>query len=363
VPTDIPIERAVRIGVVGLGQIAELCLATYRDNPDANVVALCDRDHDRLDARAKDWPDAARFTDLEAFLATDIDLVEVLVPTPLHVDVVVAALEAGHHVQVQKPIACSLDEADRMLAARDRAGALLRIMEDYLFYEPLTVLRDVVASGEIGEPAGVHMKMVATGSGGWEVAPSSWMWQLEQTRRGLGILTFDDGWHKFAVARWLFGPVARVMGWVGRTPVGGGFEVDAPATVMWEHTSGLRGVLDLTFAPDTYWRSEYYSCDERVEVTGTRGFARVNRVTAHGLQVPAVEVYTDGRLRSYHALADDLASSFAKSTAHVLSWLRTGHGELLLDGEAAREVLSFVLAALQSSVDDRPIMLTPPARY
>ena len=38
-PTDVPIDRPVRIGVVGLGQIAELCLATYRNNPDADVVA------------------------------------------------------------------------------------------------------------------------------------------------------------------------------------------------------------------------------------------------------------------------------------------------------------------------------------
>jgi predicted dehydrogenase len=357
VPTDIPVTPPVRVGVVGLGQVAELCLATYRDNPDAEVLALCDRDPDRLAARAREWPSASCFTELEPFLASDVDLVEVLVPTPFHADVVVAALDAGHHVQVQKPVACSLEEADRMLAARDRAGAVLRVMEDYLFYEPLHVLRDVVESGEIGEPAGVHMKMVATGRGGWDVGVSSWLWLLEQTRRGLGILTFDDGWHKFAVSHWLFGPVARVMGWVGRTPVGGGFEVDAPATVMWDHASGLRGVLDLTFAPDTYWRSDYYACDERIEVTGTKGFARVNRVTARGLQIPAVEVYAEGRLRSYHALADDLPSSFAKSTAHMLSWLRTGTGQLLLDGDTARDVLSFVLAALRSSVEDRPVTL------
>jgi predicted dehydrogenase len=342
-------DRPVRIGILGLGQIYELTGPTYRDRDDAEIVALCDRDLDRVEQRGADWPAAARFTDLEAFLETEMDVVEILVPTPRHAEVACRVLEAGFHVNCQKPIARSVAEADRMLAAAATSGATLRIMEDYLFYEPLQRLRDVVASGEIGEPAGVHMKMVATGNGGWEVPASSWEWQVEQARDGTGILMFDDGWHKFAVARWLFGPVGRVLGWVGETPVGGGFSVDAPSTVVWEHTSGLRGVFDLTFAPDMYFRSDFYTCDERVEVTGTRGFARVNRVTARGIQEPSLVVYRDGEIREYHALGDSLRDSFRASTDHWLRWLRTGEGDLLLDAETSREVLRFVLAALDSS--------------
>ena len=59
----------------------------------------------------------------------------------------------------------------------------------------------------------------------WE----SYQWQFEQAIEGRGILAFDDGWHKFSVARWLFGPVDEVMAWVGRTEVIPGVVIeDAP---------------------------------------------------------------------------------------------------------------------------------------
>ena len=114
-------------------------------------------------------------------------------------------------------------------------------MENYLFYEPLRRLKAIVESGEIGAPVGFHMKMVGTGAGGWDVPASTWGWRFDMAREGRGILVFDDGWHKFSVARWLFGPVARVMAWIGRTEFTPEFTMDAPSTIMWQHESGLRG--------------------------------------------------------------------------------------------------------------------------
>ncbi len=351
--------RPVRTAIVGLGRIYDLTILGYRDNPDAEVVALCDPDADRLARRASDWPDATPFAQLDEMLGrTDIDLVEVLVPSPLHCEVVCAALDAGHHVNVQKPMATTVEEADGMIAARDRSGRVLRVMENFIHYAPLRELKRVVESGEIGEPAGLHMKMVATGQGGWDVPWQTWEWYFEMARRGRGILVYDDGWHKFSVARWLFGPVREVMGWVGQTEVGPGIVIDAPSTIMWTHTNGLRGVFDITFAPDMLMRSDYYTNDERFEVTGRKGFVRVNRCTSRGLQMPSVEVYADGQMRTYHALDDDWASSFRTQTTEFLPWLVTGDGELLWDADTARDVLAFQLAAIESSDQNAPVQLS-----
>ncbi len=358
--TDSPrLSRPARTAIVGLGRIYDLAILGYRDNPEAEVVALCDPDADRLGRRSLDWPDATRFAQLDDMLGRpDIDLVEVLVPSPLHCEVACAALDAGHHVNVQKPMAATLEEADRMIAARDRSGRVLRVMENFIHYEPLRQLKRVVESGEIGEPAGLHMKMVATGQGGWDVPWKTWEWYFEMARQGRGILVYDDGWHKFSVARWLFGPVREVMGWVGQTEVGPGIVIDAPSTIMWTHTNGLRGVFDITFAPDMLMRSDYYTNDERFEVTGRKGFVRVNRCTSRGLQVPSVEVYTDGEMRAYHALDDDWASSFRTQTTEFLHWLVTGDGELLWDADTARDVLKFQLGAIESSARNAPVQLS-----
>ena len=255
-------------------------------------------------------------------LAGAPDVVDVLVPTPYHADVALPIIEAGFAVQLQKPIARSLEDCLRLTAAARANGTMLRVLEDYVFFPPLVQLRDVVRSGEIGDAVGVHMKIVNTGRGGWDVLPQSYVWQFEQTRDGRGMLVFDHGWHQLAVAIWLFGPIRRVFGWIGSTEVAPGYALDAPASLVWEHTTGLRGGLDLTLAVDTYFRSDFYSCDERVEVTGSRGSVRCNRISASGRQEPSVQVYRDGEIREYHTLADGGDAGFAASAAAMVAHLR-----------------------------------------
>jgi predicted dehydrogenase len=340
----------VRVGVIGLGQIAELMLPPYLAHPEVEVVALCDRDATRLARWQRDLPDAFVTTDLDEFLArTDLDVVDVLVPTPLHAEVGVRVLDAGHNLQTQKPIARSLEECDRLLEAATRAGTQLRVLEDYVFFPPLVKLKEIVESGELGAPVGLHMKVVNTGRGGWDVLPGAYEWQLEQTKDGRGMLVFDHAWHQLAVAVWLFGPIRSIVGWVGKTEVVPGFALDAPATIAWEHASGLRATLDITLAVDTYWKSDFYSCDERVEVTCGRGSVRCNRISAAGKQEPALEVYKDGEVRSFHSLADRGDAGFIASTQHMVDLANGVITTPVMDGATSRAVLVALLAALDSS--------------
>jgi predicted dehydrogenase len=349
--TFTPYDRPVRAAFVGLGRIYDLNVRAYLDNPDVEVVALVDPSEERRDQRRADWPGVATFASASELAASglEVDAVEALLPIPLHTDGVVELLGYGWHVNLQKPMCNDLASAQRMLDAARANGNLLRVMENYLFYEPLRKLKETVESGELGEVTGYHMKMVASGRGGWDVPASSYEWQFRQMQRGRGILLFDDGWHKLATAIWLFGPVKEVRAWVGGTEVVPGVEIDAPTTVVWEHHRGIRGVWDVTLAVDMYLRSDYYTNDERWEVTGRKGFARVNRCTGRGIQQPSLEVYVDGEMRSFHALDDDWASSFRDSGRHWLRWLHTGDGPLWWSGEEAVDVLRFALAAYASS--------------
>ncbi|MCI3949588.1 MAG: Oxidoreductase domain protein [Acidimicrobiales bacterium] len=341
----------MRLAVVGLGQIAELALPPYAERDDVRVVGLCDVDPTRLERWRTAFPSAHLTTDLDDLLGLEVDVVDVLVPTPLHGEVATRVLEAGHHVQMQKPLTRSVDEADALLATATRAGAVLRVMEDYVHFPPLVELHDVVRRGEIGTPRALHMKVVATARGGWEVNPGSYAWQFEQAGAGLGILTFDHGWHQFALAHWLFGPIRRIFGWVRRE----GDLLDVPATFVWEHHDGVRAVLEMVLAEDMYFRSDYYADDERVEVVGTKGYARCNRISGRGVQEPSVVVYRDGQIRAWHALPDEPPDAFRASATHGIEWFRTGAGELLLDGATARAVLISLLAGLESSDRGVPV--------
>jgi predicted dehydrogenase len=347
----VPFDRPIRAAFIGLGRIYDLNVRGYLKNPDVEVVALVDPNPDRLAQRQADWPAAACFSSIDELIASGfaVDAVEVLLPIALHEEGAVQCLNNGWHVNLQKPFANDLASAQRILSAAKRNRRVLRVMENYLFYEPLTKLRATVESGEIGEVVGYHLKMVASGRGGWDVPGDTYERQFEQSRLGRGPLLFDDGWHKLSTALWLFGPVKEVRAWIGDTEVIPGINVDAPTTVIWEHRNGVRGVWDITLAVDMYLRSDYYTNDERWEVTGRRGFARVNRCTARGIQEPSLEVYVDGEMRSQHALDDDWASSFRDSGRHWLSWLRHGKGPLFWSGEEALDVLRLALAAYESS--------------
>ena len=346
-----PFDRPVRCAFVGLGRIYDLNVRAYLENPDAEVVALVDPDPERRAQRQADWPNAATFGSVAELAAAgiEIDAVEALLPIPLHVDGVVELLDHGWHVNLQKPMCNTLADAQRMVDTATANDRVLRVMENYLFYEPLVRLRETVESGAIGDVVGYHLKMVGSGRGGWDVPMSSYEWQFRQMQRGRGILVFDDGWHKLSTALWLFGPVREVRAWIGATEVVPGVAVDAPTTIAWEHDSGVRGVWDITLAPDLYLRSDYYTNDERWEVTGRRGYARVNRCTGRGVQQPSLEVYVDGEMRASHALDDDWGSSFRDSGRHWLRWLRTGAGPLQWSADDAIEVLRFALAAYESS--------------
>jgi predicted dehydrogenase len=346
-----PYDRPVRAAFIGLGRIYDLNVRAYLDNPDVEVVALVDPSEERRAERAAGWPRAKTFASAAELAASglEVDAVEALLPVPLHEEGVVELLGYGWHVNLQKPMCSDLGAARRMVDAAAANDRLLRVMENYIFYEPLVKLKAVATSGELGEISGYHMKMVGSGRGGWDVPASSYHWQFQQMRRGRGILVFDDGWHKLATALWLFGPIREVRAWVGGTEVFPGVEVDAPTTIVWEHENGVRGVWDITLAPDMYLRSDYYTNDERWEITGRAGYARVNRCTGRGIQQPSLEVYVDGEMRSYHALDDDWASSFRDSGRHWLRWLRTGDGPMLWSAQEAVDILRFALAAYASS--------------
>jgi predicted dehydrogenase len=201
---------------------------------------------------------------------------------------------------------------------------------------------------------------VATGRGGWEVAQSAYEWQFEQAQDGRGMLVFDHGWHQLAVATSLFGPVAKIFAWLGHTEIVPGIVMDAPSTMVWEHVNGVRATLDITFSIDTYFRSTHYTGDERVEVTGSSGFVRCNRISACGIQEPSVVVYRDGETRSYHALDDTPPDAFAAMAARTAAFFSGQESRPTMDGIQARDILATLLAALESDRRGTPVEVSPP---
>lgn len=350
----------LRVGLVGLGRIADLHIAGYLESPGAEIVALCDSDVPTVERRRASLPGAAGFTDFDAFLDVGLGLVEVLTPHPLHADMAVAALRRGAHVSVQKPMAMSLDECDRMIAAAEESGRELRVFENAVYYPAVVKARELLSDGAIGRPLHCRLRTAAGDPAfGWRVDGATWSWRRDLWAAGrAGRLTFDDGHHKMAVACWLFGEVAEVYARIDRTPDATGAPVDAPATLTWVHRSPPVHVLwDIVYAPRLRIRSRYYALDECIEITGETGILRIARLTGHMLDEPVLTLYRDGRVEAFHDLEADWGASFTLATRAFLDRLAGGAAPARLTGREARMVLELALAIEQSARSRSPVSM------
>ncbi len=350
----------IRVGIVGCGRIADLHELGYREREDARIWAVCDRFAVRARQRAKEWSVDKCYTDYDELLADpEIDLVELLVPHSLHAEMTVAACEAGKHVSVQKPMAMNATEASRMIHAAERAGVMLRIYENFVFYPPYVKAKQMIEAGEIGD---LQMIRIHVGTGKskteWRVPLSSWLWRLREAKDSGGLLVFDHGYHLFSLAYDLMGPVEKVYAWIDRSPVGGLIpprvaEVDAPATIMFQFKSPKRyGLLDFVHTPEMIMDSIYYADDDRVEVIGEKGIIFINRWTARTVDLPELMLFKDGKTIPISVERVEWHNSFIDCTRHFIDVLKDG-GQPRLDGRTGKAVLQFALAAQISAREHR----------
>jgi predicted dehydrogenase len=323
---------------------------------------VCDTKRGRAQDKAKAWGIEQVYTDYQELLGhPEVDLVELLVPHHLHAEMTIAACEAGKHVSVQKPMALDVAEANQMIKAAQDAGVVLRIYENFVFYQPHVRAKDMIDAGEIGEPQMIRLH-VSTGKSEteWKVPLSAWLWRINESKCGGGPLIFDHGYHLFSLAYYLMGEVERVYAWMDRSPVGGGIprrvaEVDAPATIMFQFKSPRRyGLLDFAHTPNMVMDSIYYADDDRVEIIGDKGIIFVNRCTARTVDLPPLMLFRDGKTYEIPVERFEWHDSFVDCTRHLIDVLHHG-GEPMLNGPTGKAVLQFSLAAHISAREGREV--------
>ncbi len=115
----------IRVGFIGAGRISDLHALEYAANPDASIVAVADVNADLARERAQRWgfPLARIYADYRALLDDpDVDAVEILLPHHLHAEAALAAMDAGKHVSLQKPMTILVADADRLIARARQTG-------------------------------------------------------------------------------------------------------------------------------------------------------------------------------------------------------------------------------------------------
>lgn len=234
----------LRIGVMGCGKIAhEDHVPGLLSARGAKVTALCDPVPEQMEAlSAKFGLDAARFSEMAAFLASGLDAVVICTPNRLHPQQTLAALKAGLHVLCEKPMAPTAAAADKMVAAARKAGKILQINHTLHYWPAFIALAESVRRGDIGRV--VHFRCLRTHDStpdvGWSPGAA---WFVQKAWNG-GIV-LDIGVHMAELMHWAAGPVTEIAAMTSRRLA----HIDVPdnAAALMRFESGATGVLELSW--------------------------------------------------------------------------------------------------------------------
>jgi predicted dehydrogenase len=271
-------EQKLRAGVIGLG-VGGNHARGYLGSPYAELVALCDSNDARLQENAAKWTVQRRYTNYrEMFRDAELDIVSVCLPNALHAEVTIEALKAGMHVVCEKPMALSVDEAERMIEAAKRYNRRLMVCYNWRYRPDSQWMKRVAASGRLGDIYHVHVAWRReTGIPGWGLFGS-------KAASGGGAL-IDLGVHVIDLGLWmldwptvttitgdtrsLFGPHSYKT-W-GRTAGATfeGFDVEDGGTAYARLSTGATMNIHVTWAEHTMPQED----SMRIELHGTQGTA------------------------------------------------------------------------------------------
>lgn len=233
----------LKFALVGCGRISKRHAELLGNGQIANarLVAVCDVKVERAAALGQQFG-VPHFTDMhEMMRAGGIDVVTVLTESGLHAEHVTALAPYGAHIVVEKPMALTLDDADRMIAACDHSGVRLFVVKQNRFNVPVVKLREALEAGRFGK------LVLGTVRVRW-CRPQSYYdqdsWRGTWAMDG-GVLT-NQASHHIDMLEWMFGEVETVSAFSTTALVK--IEAEDTAVVTLRFRNGALGIIEATTA-------------------------------------------------------------------------------------------------------------------
>ncbi|MDQ6433953.1 Gfo/Idh/MocA family oxidoreductase [Mesorhizobium sp. LHD-90] len=336
----------LRGGLIGCGFFAVNQMHGWRDAKGAKIVAICDRDPERLKIVGDQFGIERRYADAAEMMAKEaLDFVDIATTVGSHRALV--ELASSHRLPTicQKPFAPSLEDAKAMVAACGNAGVPLMVHENFRWQSPIQTVKAILDSGEIGTPFFGRISFRSA----YDVFSGQ-----PYLAEGERFIIEDLGIHILDIARFLFGDATTLTARTKR--VNPRIRGEDVATILLDHLGGVTSVVDCSYAtrlpvepfPETF-----------VEIDGSDGTLRLGqgyRLTVTGKEgtheqdvAPPVLPWAS---RPWH----NIQESVAAIQQHWVDCLKAGR-ETSTSGADNLKTFALVEAAYASARHRQPVEL------
>jgi myo-inositol 2-dehydrogenase/D-chiro-inositol 1-dehydrogenase len=336
----------LRFGLIGYGLWGRHHAAAIASAPGATLAAIACASETTAAEAARDFPAVPVDVGYRALLARpDVDAVAIVVPNHLHAEVGMAALEAGKDVLLEKPMATTLEDCDRLLAAARASGRVLTIGHELRLSAQYGRVKALLDAGEIGAPQYVSFSLFR-----FPFRPGSGGWRYDAARVGSWIL--EEPVHFFDFVMWYFDRLGDPLSVLALgNPERRGAGMSDHFTAALRFPGGAHAVITETLAGFEYHQT--------LHVAGTEGAIRSwwsgtldrtlhptfeLRLERRGKGVETLPVEQSGELVELRLQARAVVGAFARRRP-------------LVSGEEARKRIVVCLAAEESLREGREVTL------
>lgn len=334
--------ETVGVGLIGSQFISSIHAEALRDCRHARLAAVASPTPGHAAAFADRHGIPRPMTDYRRLLELgEVDMVVVGAPNHLHCQIALDAAAAGKHVVMEKPLCLNLEEADRMIAACDRANVKLMYAEELCFAPKYVRLKQLLDSGALGSPTLIKQSEKHDGP------HADHFWDVQ--RSGGGV-TMDMGCHAIEFFRWMLDrrPIRTVFAQMSTQVHGARTRGDDNALLILEFEG------DVVCMAEESW-TKPGGMDDRAEVYGSQGVAyadllRGNSIVTYSQKGYDYAVEKAGATAgwSFTIYEEAWNYGFHAEMAHFVDCVRNNQTPLVT-GADGRAVLEAIFAAYESA--------------
>jgi predicted dehydrogenase len=285
-------SQSLRVALVGMGRIGRVHLQALSGASRAEVVGVFDLNQQLARERAEASNIQRVYSDWNEVLNDpEVQCVGVLLPHDIHEQYAVEAMEAGKHVVCEKPLAPTVPECERILAAAARTGRKVFPVHNRVYSKAVEKMSEVLRDDGIGE---VYLAQTT----GFEAPPTVQTWLA--TPRGGGGVLMSQAVHPMYVLRWLLGDVARVSCLFGDRKVVD-MTAEDHAVVLLKFANGIAAEMTCTFG------IAHGPLDHSITFHGRDGYMQLS---THHLTAIAPRLFGDTSLHDIPLVETDSAAAF-----------------------------------------------------